>query len=64
MGLKGPIGGPEGLTVAAEGCSPPQELEKGACRAAIFLVDIIFKFLKNYLPKIITHVSKTNDDMK
>ena len=31
LGLKGP-------TVAAEGCRPPQELEKTARRAAIFLV--------------------------
>ena len=30
--------GPKGPTVAAEGCSPPQELEKAARRAAIFLV--------------------------
>ena len=27
-------------TVAAEGCSPPQELEKAACRAAIFLLSL------------------------
>ena len=33
--------GPKGPTVAAEGCSSPQELEKGARRAAIFLVIII-----------------------
>ena len=32
--------GPKGPTVAAEGCSPPQELEKAARRAAIFLVSI------------------------
>ena len=32
--------GPKGPTVAAEGCSPPQELEKAARRAAIFLVDL------------------------
>ena len=31
LGLKGPA-------VAVEGCSPPQELEKAARRAAIFLV--------------------------
>ena len=30
--------GPKGPIVAAEGCSPPQELEKAARRAAIFLV--------------------------
>ena len=30
--------GPKGPTVAAEGCRPPQELEKAARRAAIFLV--------------------------
>ena len=30
--------GPKGPTGAAEGCSPPQELEKAARRAAIFLV--------------------------
>ena len=33
--------GPKGPTVAADGCSPPQELEKGARRAAIFLVYLI-----------------------
>ena len=32
--------GPKGSTVAAEGCSLPQELEKAARRAAIFLVII------------------------
>ena len=30
--------GPKGPNVAAEGCSPPQEIEKAAHRAAIFLV--------------------------
>ena len=30
--------GPKGPTVAAEGCCPPQELEKAARRGAIFLV--------------------------
>ena len=30
--------GPKGPTDAAEGCSSPQELEKGGRRAAIFLV--------------------------
>ena len=30
--------GPKGPTVTAEGCSPLQELEKAAHRAAIFLV--------------------------
>ena len=30
--------GPKGPTVAAEVCSPPQELEKAARRAAIFLL--------------------------
>ena len=33
LGLKGP-------TVAAEGCSSPQELEKAGRRAAIFLVEL------------------------
>ena len=33
--------GPKGPIVAAEGCSPLQELEKAARRAAIFLVIII-----------------------
>ena len=32
--------GPKGPTVGAEGCSPLQELEKAARRAAIFLVVI------------------------
>ena len=43
MGPKGPIVGPEGPIVADEGCSPTQELEKDARRAAIFLVFINFK---------------------
>ena len=30
--------GPKGPIVAVEGCSPPQELEKAARRAAIFLL--------------------------
>ena len=33
--------GPKGLTVAAEGCSPLQELENAARRVAIFLVLLI-----------------------
>ena len=39
--------GPKGPTVAAEGCSPPQVLEKAAHRAAIFLVYIRAKLI-NY----------------
>ena len=35
---RAPLLGPKGLTVAAEGCSPPQELEKAARREVIFLV--------------------------
>ena len=35
--------GPNGPTVAAEGCSPAQELEKAARRAAIFLVVLIYQ---------------------
>ena len=35
--------GPKGLMDAAEGCSPPQELEKAARRAAIFLVSVKVK---------------------
>ena len=33
--------GPKGPTGAAEGCSPPQDLEKAAHRLAIFLVNFI-----------------------
>ena len=32
--------GPKGPIVAAKGWSPPQELEKAACRAEIFLVTV------------------------
>ena len=35
---RAPLLGPKGPTVAAEACSPPQELEKAGRRAAIFLV--------------------------
>ena len=40
--------GPKGPMDAAEGCSPPQELEKAARRAAIFLVPLktqVFDFM-------------------
>ena len=38
--------GPKGPTVAAEGCSPPQELEKATRRVAIFLVFLKGNFVK------------------
>ena len=48
--------GPKGPTVAAEGCSPPQELEKAARRAAIFLVLI-------KTPSLHYYFTATNPDL-
>ena len=45
--------GPKGPTVAAEGCSPPQELEKAARRAEIYLVNLKFQiFSVSLLPSV------------
>ena len=38
---RAPLSGPKGPTIAVEGCSPPQELEKVARRAAILLVIVL-----------------------